>query len=146
MCSSDLITWLAGKQGDPWHQTWSDPVRCALVLLTPGTIAFTVSKILQADLAARNKLDVCVRAQVLVLVTMLVLDWVWIPEYGAAGAALASTVAYVASTIYTLWAYSRSTDVPTWSCIFVQWSDFVYFQQIVSAVRRKLRPSDLLRP
>ena len=140
------ITWLAGKQGDPWHQTWSEPVRCALVLLTPGTIAFTVSKILQADLAARNKLDVCVRAQTLVLVTMLVLDWVWIPEYGAAGAALASTVAYVASTIYTLWAYSRSTDVPTWSCIFVQWSDFIYFQQIVSAVRRKLRPRELLRP
>lgn len=136
------ITWLAGKQGDPWHTIWSEPVSRALVLLTPGTIAFTVSKILQADLAARNKLDVCVRAQGLVLVLMLALDLLWIPEHGASGAALASSVAYIASTAYTVWVYARNTELPVLSCLLMQKSDFKYFREIAGAIRRRLKRSE----
>ncbi|MGE3175386.1 MAG: polysaccharide biosynthesis C-terminal domain-containing protein [Planctomycetota bacterium] len=132
------ITWMVGK-GDPWHRTWSEPVGRALVLLTPGTVAFTVSKVLQADLAARNQLNVCVTAQVMVMVVMLGLDLLWIPQYGAAGAALASTVAYVVSTLYTLYAYSRSTGTPSWTCLIVHWSDFRYMVDILNAVLVKLR-------
>lgn len=132
------ITWIAGK-GDRWQQTWAGPVGSALVVLTPGTIAFTVSKVLQADLAARNKLDVCVNAQLVVMVTMLGLDWLWMPRYGATGAALASTVAYVASTLYTLWAYSRSTGTASWTCLVVHLSDFRYIRDIVNGVLVKLR-------
>jgi O-antigen/teichoic acid export membrane protein len=133
------ITWVAGKTGDPWHATWSEPVGRALVLLTPGTVAFTVSKVLQADLAARNHLNVCVRAQTIVMVTMLALDLLWMPRYGAAGAALASTVAYVASTAYTLWAYSRNTGTASWTCLVVHPSDFRYIVDILNAVLQKLR-------
>jgi O-antigen/teichoic acid export membrane protein len=133
------ITWLAGKTGDPWVMTWSDPVGGALVLLTPGTIAFTVSKVLQADLAARNRLNVCVTAQTIVMVTMLALDVLWMPYYGARGAALASTVAYVVSTLYTVWAYSRETGTESWRCLIVQGSDFAYFGGIARAVLDKLR-------
>ena len=135
----NAITWLAGKQGDPWRVTWSEPVRKALLVLTPGTIAFTVSKVLQADLAARNKLHICVNAQAIVLVLMVALDCVLMPDYGARGAALASTVAYVSSTLYTLWAYSRGTDTPTWRCLIVHLSDFVLIKEILVAVVRKVR-------
>jgi len=133
------ITWLAGKTGDPWHSTWSDPVRRALIVLTPGTVAFTVSKVLQADLAARNRLGICVNAQGIVLVVMLALDLVWMPEYGAVGAAFASTVAYVSSTLYTVWAYSRSTGTKSWTCLIVHWSDFRFIREIGSGVFTKLR-------
>ncbi|MSR38788.1 MAG: hypothetical protein EXS02_08140 [Planctomycetes bacterium] len=136
------ITWLAGKQGDPWNTIWSEPVRRALVLLTPGTIAFTVSKILQADLAARSKLDICVRAQGFVLVLMLALDLLWIPEHGASGAALASSVAYIASTAYTVWVYARDTKLPVLSCLLMQKSDFKYFREIPGAIRRRLKRSE----
>ncbi|MEQ1631182.1 MAG: polysaccharide biosynthesis C-terminal domain-containing protein, partial [Planctomycetota bacterium] len=131
--------WLAGKEGDPWGSTWSDPVGRSLVLLTPGTVAFTVSKVLQADLAARNKLQVCVIAQAIVMVVMLTLDVLWMPYYGALGAALASTVAYVASTLYTLYAYSRNTNIPSWTCLIVHLSDFHYIGEIFQAVVAKLR-------
>ena len=134
-----FITWLADKPDDPWYSTWSGPVGGALVLLTPGTVAFTVSKVLQADLAARGHLQVCVKAQVLVLAVMVGLDVLLMPDYGAAGAALASTIAYVISTMYTLWAYSRSTGTPTWTCLIVHPSDFRYILQIVNAVLDKLR-------
>lgn len=133
------ITWLAGKQGDPWASTWSDPVGRALALLTPGTIAFTVSKVLQADLAARNRLQVCVVAQSIVMVTMLALDVLWMPRHGAAGAALASSVAYIVSTLYTVWAYSRETGIDSWRCLIVHWSDLSYFGDIARGVLDKLR-------
>jgi Na+-driven multidrug efflux pump len=61
------------------------------------------------------------------------------PEYGARGAALASTVAYVVSTIYTVWAYSRGTGIESWRCLVVQASDFSYFGDIARAVVAKLR-------
>jgi Na+-driven multidrug efflux pump len=73
------------------------------------------------------------------MVTMLTLDWLWMPSYGAAGAALASTVAYVVSTLYTLWAYSRSTGTASWTCLVVHWSDFRYIREIVHGVLAKIR-------
>ena len=96
----------------------------------------------KADLAARDELQTCVNAQVFVLVTMLALDVWWIPLHGANGAALASTVAYVAGTVWTVVAYSRQTDIAAWRCLFVHPSDFGYIRDIFAAVIRKLRRKD----
>jgi O-antigen/teichoic acid export membrane protein len=145
------ITWVAdrfqgGAKANAWYETWSTPVNQAVLLLVPGTVAFTVSKILQADLAARNRLRVCVNAQFLVLGVMLLLDLRWIPGMGASGAALASTVAYVASTVYTLFAYTRDTGVRPWTCLVMHRSDWQYLREIVVAVARKLRLAGNGRP
>lgn len=133
------ITFLARGENDVWYHDWSPSVVGALLLLTPGTVAYTVSKVLQADLAARNQLQICVNAQLLVLTVMIGCDFLWMPTHGAFGAAAASTVAYVASTVYTLVAYSRQTGTPAWRCLLVHTSDFVYIREIVSAVVAKLR-------
>jgi O-antigen/teichoic acid export membrane protein len=133
------ITTLAKGSDATWCNEWSPTVGASLMALVPGTVAFTVSKVLQADLAARNRLQTCVNAQLLVLGSMLALDWFWIPEYGAVGAAWASTVAYVLSTIYTLWEYGRQTATPIWKCLVVQGSDFRYVREIGQAVLTKLR-------
>jgi O-antigen/teichoic acid export membrane protein len=138
------ITWIAdsfqaGNKANAWYETWSTPVNHAVLLLVPGTVAFTVSKILQADLAARNKLHLCVMAQFLVLGLMLLLDVLLIPGMGASGAALASTVAYTASTVYTLFAYTRDAGVRPWTCLVMHRSDWQYLREIVVAVLRKLR-------
>jgi O-antigen/teichoic acid export membrane protein len=122
-----------------WTTGWSPAVGGALLLLVPGTAAFTVSKILQADLAARDRLQTCVNAQVVVLVTMLALDVLWIPSRGALGAAAASTVAYLAGTVWTVFAYARETGTPAWRCLVVHRSDFRYIREIVGAVVGKLR-------
>lgn len=133
------ITQIAKGSDVIWYRDWSPTVFAALLWLTPGTVAYTVSKVLQADLAARNKLQTCVNAQVLVLVVMLGCDVWWIPTNGAVGAAAASTVAYVASTVYTLIAYSRQTHTAAWRCLLVHTSDFVYIREILAAVLAKLR-------
>jgi O-antigen/teichoic acid export membrane protein len=128
------------RPGDPvWYRDWSPTVTHCLWVLIPGTVAFTVSKVLQADLGARDRLDTCVRAQSLVLVTMLILDFVLVPEHGAIGAAAASTFAYVLGTAYTLRAYGRQTDTPFWRCLIVHPSDFRYVREICGGVFAKLR-------
>ena len=132
------ITYAAKGDAAIWYDGWSEPVRLALWMLAPGTVGFTVSKVLQADLAARDKLQTCVNAQVFVLVTMLALDLWFIPEHGAAGAAAASTIAYVAGTGWTLLAYSRQTGTRVWECLFVHPSDFSYIRAIALAVLDKL--------
>ncbi|MCR9244611.1 MAG: polysaccharide biosynthesis C-terminal domain-containing protein [bacterium] len=133
------ITYLAKGSSDVWYADWSPAVTTALWVLVPGTAAYTVSKVLQADLAARNHLQTCVNAQVIVLVTMLGLDFVFVPEYGAVGAAAASTIAYVLSTFYSLWVYGRQTGVRLDECLVVRGADFRYVAEIVSAVLGKLR-------
>ncbi|HLQ39080.1 MAG TPA: polysaccharide biosynthesis C-terminal domain-containing protein [Planctomycetota bacterium] len=136
-----MITIAAGKGASVWPTTWSPTVTRSLVVLIPGTVAYTVSKVLQADLAARDRLQVCVNAQVIVLVIMLALDFVWMPAHGAVGAAAASTIAYASSTLYTVWAYARDTDTSAWACLFFQRADVRYVREIARAVASKLRRS-----
>ncbi|MDA7936447.1 polysaccharide biosynthesis C-terminal domain-containing protein [bacterium] len=133
------ITWAAKGSSDIWYDDWSEPVRHCLWLLVPGTVGFTVSKVLQADLAARDHLQTCINAQVAVLVVMLGFDIWLVPEYGAAGAAAASTIAYAIGTIWTLQAYCSQTGVRIWHCLLVQRSDFRYIRDIVTAVINKIR-------
>ena len=134
-----LITHVAKGDDAVWYDDWSGPVRSCLWWLVPGTVGFTVSKVLQADLAARNRLQTCVNAQVVVLVSMLLLDLWLIPLYGALGAAAASTAAYVLGTIWTLVAYSAETGTGVGECLFVRRSDFRYIRDITAAVIGKLR-------
>ena len=133
------VTWLSGRSTGVWFEGWSPHVGAALLVLTPGTVAYTVSKVLQADLAARGRLPTCVWAQSLVLVSMLGLDVLWIPSHGPVGAAAASSVAYVLGTVFTLVAYARQTATPVSQCLFVRGSDFGYIRAILASILSKLR-------
>jgi hypothetical protein len=110
-----------------------------MLWLIPGTVAFTVAKILQNDLAARGHLDHCLVACLIVLVTMLVLDWLWIPADGALGAARASSVAYVAASAYSLVAYRASGGAAIRECLIVRPSDWRYVTGVFAAVWEKIR-------
>jgi hypothetical protein len=136
-----FITMLAKGSDRVWFDGWSPHVGAALLALAPGTVAYTVSKVLQADLAARDRLQTCVHAQLVVFVAMLALDFAWIPSHGALGAAWASSVAYVLGSAWTLVAWSRQTGIAAWRCVIVHPSDFRYIRDIVAAILGKLRRS-----
>lgn len=133
------ITAVARGSSDVWYRGWSGDVGLALLVLAPGTVAYTVSKVLQADLAARDRLQTCVNAQLIVLGVMVGLDLLWVPQGGAVGAAGASTVAYVVSTAYTLLVYSWQTGTPMRQCLLPRREDWRYIREIFVAVWRKLR-------
>ncbi len=133
-----VITRLIGK-GEAWGQIWSEPVCEALLFLIPGTVGYTVAKVLQADLAARNHLQPCINAGLVVLFTMLLLDVLLIPNLGASGAAIASSIAYLASVSYTLVVYRLSGGARIRECLVLRLSDWRYVQDIAGAVMDKLR-------
>ena len=124
---------------EKWGPLWSGSVTGALQVLLPGTAAYTVAKVLQQDLAARGHLNHTMAASTLVLVVMIALDVLWIPAYGAYGAAAASTVAYVVSALYTLIAYRLCGGGAIGQCLLLRPSDAGYVRELAVAIRDKIR-------
>lgn len=122
-----------------WALRWREPVMAALLVLFPGTVAFIVAKVLQADLAARGHLTQCIRACSIVSVIMIGLDWWLIPVHGALGAAYASSAAYLASAAYSLFAYRRAGGGGYLDCLVIRPSDASYVSDLLSAVIEKIR-------
>lgn len=86
-------------------------IESAFVLSTllPGVILFTLYKVLNMDLFGQGKPMVTIKAMVPALVLNLILNWLWIPEYGAIGAALASTFSYSLGAVLFLLLYLKQT-------------------------------------
>lgn len=121
-----------------WGEKWQTTVMDCYVVLIPGTVAFTVAKVLQADLAGRGHLNQCMVACSIVFSAMIVLDIALIPEHGAVGAAWASSVAYIASATYTLFAYRANGGGGVFECLIARPSDWEYATELFGAIRDKL--------
>ena len=70
---------------------------------------------------------------------MCVLDWLWVPIDGAVGAAWASSIAYIVSSVYTLLAYRLSGGATVFSCLVPRPSDWEYVRAVLAALGEKLR-------
>lgn len=77
------------------------------MLLLPGIVALSVSKILTADLAGRGKPEFGTLAALISLAVNIPLNIYLIPRWGIAGAAFASTVAYSLATLISLIAFLK---------------------------------------
>ena len=124
---------------DRWGPVWAPNVLACLAVLIPGTAFYTVAKILQNDLAARGHLNHCLIACLLVFGTMVGLDFLWIPNHGALGAAWASSIAYGVSSVYSLFAYRLTGGGAILDCLAPRRGDFEYLRELWRAVREKLR-------
>ena len=70
---------------------------------------------------------------------MLFLDFLLIGSLGATGAAIASSVAYLLASVYTLFAYRLCGGAGILECLVPRRSDWSYAQDIGRAIRDKLR-------
>lgn len=127
-----LGLWLGGA----WETHWAAHVTPALAWLLPGTVLYTVAKILQSDLMARERVGVCNWLTFLALIVLCTLDLVLVPSMGARGAAIASTVAYLCGAVATVYAYRRSSDVGISRLLFVRLEDWKHYQPILARIRR----------
>jgi O-antigen/teichoic acid export membrane protein len=78
-----------------------------LMLLLPGIVALSVSKIFTADLAGRGRPEFGTLAAFISLAINIPLNIWLIPKWGIAGAAFASTIAYSLATLIALIAYLK---------------------------------------
>jgi O-antigen/teichoic acid export membrane protein len=74
-----------------------------LLLLLPGVVAMSLPKVLNSYLVVMGHPGVSVRASAVAVVATVALDLLLIPRWGPAGAAVASTAAYVlAAAVFAL--------------------------------------------
>jgi O-antigen/teichoic acid export membrane protein len=79
-------------------------------LLLPGIVALGVGRVLAGYLLGRNRQQVDLVASVAGVVMTVTLDLLLIPRYGFAGAAVASSIAYVtAFAVDVVWVVRHST-------------------------------------
>jgi O-antigen/teichoic acid export membrane protein len=84
-----------------------------LLILLPGIVAGSASKILANDLAARGRPELNMYTSWIVVIVNIIGNVVLIPIYGLAGAALATTIAYTLNLILRLYIH-RQFDNSSW--------------------------------
>lgn len=114
--------------GESWERLWSAKVGTALAWLLPGTVLFTVAKVLQADLAAQGRINSCVVLCAQVFIVMLAGDFLLAPSGGARGASIASTIAYAAAALMTLLVYARRSGVALRDLVVPRYEDLAHYR------------------
>lgn len=87
------------------------PSVIVLQLLLPGILLLTIFKVLNMDLAGKGKPWVSMKAMVPALIINIFLNVVWIPKYGARGAAFSSTISYTMASIIFLFIYCKEVSI-----------------------------------
>ncbi len=87
-----------------------------LQILLPGIIAISVARVLANDISGRGRPLLNTYTAMATLTSNVVLNLLWIPKYGIAGAAWASTASYGAALVARLVIYCRLSG-NTWSAV-----------------------------
>lgn len=95
-----------------------------LIFILPGVLMLTVYKVLYMDLAGRGMPWVAIKAMLPALLLNIVLNFIFIPDYGAVGAALSSTISYIIAAFLFLHNYSKVTDIRVKTILTYSKSDF----------------------
>lgn len=107
----------------------------SLVLL-PGILAWTPSRILANDIAARGLANVNLRNAVYVLFINIGLSIILIPKFGIVGAGVATTIAYSFDLIIRLYAYKKIAEISIISKLIPRKSDFLLILNIIKGLKR----------
>ncbi len=95
-----------------------------LKILLPGVLLLTVFKVMNMDLAGKGKPWVSMKAMIPALILNVILNLLWIQDYGANGASLASSVSYSVAAILFAYFYCKETKVPAKELFYIRKSDF----------------------
>jgi O-antigen/teichoic acid export membrane protein len=83
----------------------------AIALLMPGVVLFGATNVMAGHLAGEGRPALNAGVSAASLVVTVALDLLLIPEFGMAGAAVASSAAYVSATVVMAWLFRRSTGI-----------------------------------
>ena len=94
-----------------------------LLLLLPGVVLASVSRVLANDIAARGRPELNLYTSIVVVIVNVIGNMVLIPRYGLLGAAGATTIAYSLNLVLRLIIYGRFTQNHWADSIFLKASD-----------------------
>lgn len=115
-----------------------------LIILLPGIIALGGCKILTADLAGRGKPQFGTYAAFVSLVVNIPLNLWLIPKWGISGAAFASSVAYIISTIVVIIAFLKISGKSWTNILLIKKQDFKDYKNLLIKLRKKGKPQTII--
>ena len=104
-------------------------------IILPGAVLFVFFGVLNMDLSGKGKPWASLKAMVPALIINVILNLLLIPEHGANGAALASTISYSFSGILFLFMYSKETQISVLDIILFKRSDFKIISQLLKKIK-----------
>ena len=107
------------------------PAYPALLALLPGLFGLCYASILRLDLLGKNRPGAVSLMMGVGAAANLILNVVLIPRFGIAGAALASSIAYLGVTVAMLVLYCRLSGVPLLRTLFVLPGDLLPLRQML---------------
>jgi O-antigen/teichoic acid export membrane protein len=90
----------------------------AILLLLPGVVIGSMTRVLANDLAARGRVDLNFYIALGVVIINVAFNIILIPIYGIEGGALATTIAYGVNAIVRLVVYARISKNRWWKPLF----------------------------
>lgn len=109
-----------------------------LLILLPGIIALGGAKTLTADLAGRGKPQFGAYSAFISLAVNIPLNLWLIPKWGIAGAAFASTVAYVTATIVIISAFTKVSEKNWNDILLIKKQDFQDYKNILFKIKKRI--------
>ena len=109
-----------------------------LQILLIGTVAVSGGRVLGNDIAGRGRPILNTYLNTLTVVVNLCLDVLWIPKFGIAGAAWATTISYSVALIGSLLVYSKISGNSITKIIFIQKSDIALYRNIFSSLAKRV--------
>jgi len=105
------------------------PAVGALQALLVGIVALSVGRVLSNDISGRGFPGLNIYIGIAAVATNVVFNILWIPRYGIAGAAWASTVSYTVSFLGALFFYCRISGNPWIKVVLPQTNDWVLYRR-----------------
>jgi len=106
-------------------------------ILLIGAVTMSGWRILANDLYGRGRPELNIYISFMSVVLNIILNILWIPKFGIAGAAWATSVSYTFAFILILFIYSKISKNSIRNIIFIKASDFQVYSNILSIVRSK---------
>ena len=111
----------------------------ALLFLLPGLALFSITTVLAGYIAGMGMPQLNLKASAFGLVATIVLDVLLIPRYSIIGAASASSVSYLVTTLYTMLIFGRLTGVRGHEVFVPTRADFLMIRRAVVQLSSRAR-------
>jgi O-antigen/teichoic acid export membrane protein len=113
-----------------------------LALLLPGTLAMAFWKIIANTLIGLGHAIQYSITSGVALIVMILFDVILIPKMGLNGAAIASSISYLAATVFIIFLYVRLTGVSYKDILIPRKSDFLIYKKWLSQMIYKPHSGD----
>lgn len=107
-----------------------------IVMLLPGIVALSVSKVLSGDILGRGKPQIGMVAAFLSLIINIPLNIYLIPKYGISGAAYASSFAYIIATGVVIYYFIKLTNSSLADILLIKKQDFENYLNFFKSKKR----------